>query len=177
MLLSRPYAVTAAFGFELARRRWDPRAPDLEMLKLVVECVVPEARAEARRWIDAVREQVARDTALLAALVVSAHADNREFARSLLRAVFLGDDDVRVLIGRAIAELRALPVSAEASARARDAALTLLASFRRQLSQLGLEVIRDLLLSPLPELQALAGDILAEHQTLAHSVPTISSSR
>jgi hypothetical protein len=171
MLLARPYAVTAAFGFELARRRWDPRCPDLALLRLVVECVDPEARAEAWRWIEAARERVSHDTGLLATLVTSAHADNRERARALLRAVLLGDDEARVLIGRALAELRALPPGDAARARAGDAALTLLACFRRQLSQLGLDAIRDLLRSPLPELQALAGDVLAEHETLSRSVP------
>jgi hypothetical protein len=171
MLLARPYAVTAALGFELARRRWDPRAPDLALLRLVVECVVSEARAEAWRWIEAVRERVLHETNLLAVLITSAHADNRERARGLLRTSPPGDDEARVLIGRALAELRSLPVSDESRARAGDAALTLLACFRRQLSELGLDVIRDLLRSPLPELQALAGDILSEHQTLSHSVP------
>ncbi|NOT61265.1 MAG: WGR domain-containing protein, partial [Acidobacteria bacterium] len=51
MLLGRPYAVTAKLGFELALKRYQAEAPDLNLVLAVADCCDAEARATAHRWI------------------------------------------------------------------------------------------------------------------------------
>jgi hypothetical protein len=77
MLLNRPYAATAALGFDLAKTRHDPLNPSLELLLALALCAYGPARAEGCRYIEQCRAQVSGDSAFLAQLCFSTHADTR----------------------------------------------------------------------------------------------------
>jgi hypothetical protein len=51
MLLERKYEVTARFGFELAKARYNPSSPNKDLILAVAVCANAEARAEAMRWV------------------------------------------------------------------------------------------------------------------------------
>ncbi|MBW2731201.1 MAG: hypothetical protein JRH20_02345 [Deltaproteobacteria bacterium] len=169
MLLSRPYEVTAQLGFELAEGRYDAANPDSALVAAVATCAYEPARRRAQGWIDADRARFCADGELMAALALSPYADNRQFARDLLRSSLLSDEAACALIGRLMAAL--LELGPDDGERAADVANTLLKGFSRQLTTLGVGIIRDLIAHVLPELHELAGDILLNHAELALCAP------
>lgn len=169
MILGRPYEATAQLGFELARERYRPGDPDLELVLAVANSASPEARAEAHGWIDQSREQFVRDGDFVVALVTSPQPDTREFARRLLRSSVLPDATARTLIVRLIAHLTGFGDGQEAEAA--DVAETIFKSFGNQLRQIGLDVVRDLLAHPLREVQELGANILLIHDVRPGELP------
>lgn len=169
MMLGRPYAVTADLGFELAQNRYDPAAPDLELVRGVAGCASERGRAAAHAWLRAGHRHMAADSALWAMLITSPHADNREFALEHLLAVGLDDDVARLVIGRAIARLKELEGASDEHLASAAAALRRL--FARQLRVVGEPVIRDLLAHPALPVQQLAAEILLDHETLGKKPP------
>lgn len=170
MLLSRPYDVTVRFALPLVTQRYQPDQPHAGLLLALASCLLPEARVYGRHWIEAQREWALHDSALIAGLVLSPHADTRAFVRRLLLAAPLPDAVAQPLIARLLAALLALP-EAEA-AQAQEAAETLRLAFALQVRTLGLEVIRDLLAHPLPVVQTLGAEILLTHAVPASDLPS-----
>ncbi len=169
MILSRPYEVTAQFGYELLSARYRPAEPDHELVLAVANCAAPAARAAAHRWIDERREHFMRDNDFTIALITSPHADTRAFARQLLRSTALPDAEARTLVVRLIAYLTGL--DATQATEASDIAETVLKSFGQQLRTLGFGVVLDLLTHPLAEVQELGGNILLIHEVRPSELP------
>lgn len=171
MLLERPFEVTAQLGFELARARYNPDDPDLALVAAVANCAVAAARKLAHGWIDADRTRFAGAHDLLVALLFSRHADTRAYARVLLQGVALPAAAATTLIGRVVADLLALPETADAGAIASDVGETLMRAFARPLRSVGLNVVVDLVNHPLLGAQLLAANILLNHDTRPEDLP------
>ena len=169
MLLSRPYEVTAQFGFELAQMRYRADAPDHNIVLAVLNCVSAKARQQAQSWIDDRREHFLKDGHLIAAVVSSPYDDVREFARQLLLSSTLPEPVAKIVIGRLIAYL--LTFERQQAALAKDIAETLRTCFGPQLRSIGLGVVLDLLAHPMLEVQELGGNILLNHSTPARDLP------
>jgi len=167
LLLRQPYEPTNRLAIDLAAAR--PLGG--ELLRALLDCRLAEARALAHRWLEERRTQVMRDSELLAALVVARFADTREFALQYLRTMEIDDETARLVIGRAVAALMALGAGDEDEERAAGAAATLLRVFARQLSVIGVDVVRQLVRHPARAVQELAGELLLNHAQLARAVP------
>lgn len=168
-LLSRPYEATAQLGFELARQRYQPANPNVELVLAIANCAYAPARAQAHQWVTDQRDTFLQQGTLIAGLVVSNHADTRAFARQLLNTAILDDATARSLIGRILAAL--LSLDEHQGELARDAAETLRIGFTPQLRSLRLEIILDLLHHSLPELQTLGAQLLLSHETPVVDLP------
>ncbi|MCI0486926.1 MAG: WGR domain-containing protein [Blastocatellia bacterium] len=169
MLLERPYEVTARFGFEMAKDRYQPANPDLKLVLALAGCAFEEGRRQAHRWIEEKREVFLQDSRFLTELAASAHADTRAFARELLRSSAFADEAARSLIARLIA--RMLTLTENEIAIANDLSETIFKCFGPQLRSVGLEVVADLLAHPMLAAQELGGNILLNHDTETRSLP------
>lgn len=168
-LLSKPYAVTAKFAFDLALPLYNPSQLQVNLVLALANCELQEARLQAYRWINDQREYFLTFTDFIASLIASQQPETRYFARRLLSSAILDDAAARVLIGRIIAVL--LSVTPNQTDMAREVSETLLLSFTPQLRNLGFGVILDLLRHPIPEIQALGARILLNHETQAVDLP------
>lgn len=164
MLLRRPYAVTAELGFELARSRYRPQAPDLGLLLALAVAAHEPARVQAWAWIDEARLLVMTAPELLAALVVAPHADTRAHARRFLESTNISPKIAEEVIARTLAAILALSDPLAQGELAREAGDTLLRAFARPLRGLGLAVVQDLLDHPMEAVQELGARILLGHQ-------------
>ncbi len=169
MILERPYAITAQFGFQLAKARYNALTPDRTLVLAVANCALEEARLEAHNWIFHARQRFAGDHEFLAALVFSSQADTREFARRLLAACHFSETEAARLVSRLIEEL--CGTAAEQSDRARDAATTILQCFAPHLRALDLKDVLALLNHQMLEAQELGGHILLQHETPVRDLP------
>ena len=169
MLLSRPYEVTSAFGFELAEKLYDPDDPNIELVLAVATCESAPARQKAMGWIDGRRELFARDTRVMSTLLTTTHSDTREFAAGLLKSTIYTESEAKNLIGLLISEM--IGFGEDKREIGKDLGNAILQSFGKDLRTLNLEIINDLLSHPLVEVQEFGGQILLNHETPAENLP------
>ncbi|PSB56509.1 WGR domain-containing protein [Chamaesiphon polymorphus] len=168
-LLAKPYEVTAQFGFELARSRYQPDNPQADLILAIANCAYAPARSEAHNWIRAQIDRFITDDRLIAGLIVSPEADTQLFVRQLLSNTIFPADTARTIIVRIIAELLTLDTTREQIAE--NATQTLITCFSVALRSIGLEIVLDLLRHPLPVLQTCGAQILLNHQTQTIDLP------
>lgn len=169
MLLSRPYAVTAKFGFETAKKLYDPANPNTVLALAVATSEDAEARAEAFKWIDAKHDLFAKNSPLFIKLFTSKHADARKFAGAILQKTVFTETEAKNLIGVLIAEMLSFGESQNETAA--DLGDALLKSFARELRTLNFETIENLLAYNLLEVQKFGGNVLLNHETSAENLP------
>lgn len=162
MLFRGPYEVTAAFALKLVKKAYGGREYPGEVVAAMANCGHAPARTEAFSQIEGRRVEYLKNVELMTALVTSAYADTREFARKLLKTATLQADNVKALVAKVLAWLHAAPESE--AARATDVVETLARCFPRELKELGLDVVADLLARPLLPLQMLGAEILLARQ-------------
>lgn len=170
MLLGRPYEITARFGFELAKLRYDAAQPDRDLVLAVATSAFAEARQHAHRWIDEGHHHFIHDNQFLLALITSAYADTRAFARDLVVSSALPAEQAKALIAQLIAALLAMRGEQNTDV-IRDVAEIMLKAFGTQLRVIGLQIVLDLLRHPLLAAQELGGNILLHHETPADALP------
>ncbi|MBC7880913.1 MAG: WGR domain-containing protein [Anaerolineae bacterium] len=168
VLLGTDYAITTQFGFELAQAKYDANQPDLPLVLAVANCIMPDARAVAQRWITENQQAFLGDTAFLAALITSRHLDTQAFAQRLLTTANLSESQSLALVGRLLAGLIALTEATPGTAGLVEILATL---FAQQLRNINLEVVLDLLRHPLAEVQTLGARILLNHATPVTDLP------
>jgi predicted DNA-binding WGR domain protein len=168
-LLSTRYEETAQFIFELAQARYQPTAPNLDLVLAAANCRYATARTTAHRWIDQKQEVFLADTSFLTALINSPYTDTCAFARRLLTASVLNPEVSEALVIRLLASL--LASAPETSQNAKEIGELLLTVFSPQMRHLNLDIVLDLIHHPLLAVQELGGRILLNHETPAEQLP------
>ncbi|WP_295615105.1 WGR domain-containing protein [Chamaesiphon sp. GL140_3_metabinner_50] len=162
ILLEKPYAVTAEFGFELAKSRYQSETPQHDLILAIANCAYAPARSQAHQWLQAQIDRFCTDDRLIAALVISIQADTQIFMRQLLGTANIPNATAQLIIGRIIAQLLTLDATQVNSIE--YAVETLITCFPIQLRSIGLEIVLDLLRHPIPALQVCGAQILLNHQ-------------
>ncbi|QRN98892.1 hypothetical protein JRI60_07630 [Archangium violaceum] len=169
MMLERPYEPTARLGFELASKRLDAKREPRALLLAVARASYVPARQQAFRWMDEVRHALAGDSGFLAGLATAPHADTRAYVANLVRGSVLSAQVVQALVGRLVAAL--LSMKKEDGPLAVDVGRVVLAALGPGSRAVGLEVVRDLLSHPVPEVQELGGELLLRRDPRTEPVP------
>ncbi len=168
-LLEKPYAVTAEFGFELAKSRYQPAQPQHDLILAIANCAYAPARSQAHQWLQAQIDRFCVDDRLIASLVISIQSDTQIFMRQILGTTNIPNPTAQLIIGRIIAQLLTLDETQVSIIE--NAVQTLITCFPIQLRSIGLEIVLDLLRHPLPALQVCGAQILLNHQTSVLDLP------
>lgn len=168
-LAGSPFEPTARLGLELAVERFDPENPDPELVLVLADSPLADARLQAAAWARAHWGTLRRDPGLVVGLVASPRSETRAVARDLLRKTALPESEAETLVARLVARLLGLGEGEDP--RAADVAETMLLVFRTVLRRIGEPVIRDLLAHPLANVQRLAGDIVLGHDVFSRQPP------
>ncbi|MCB9652560.1 MAG: hypothetical protein H6729_00315 [Deltaproteobacteria bacterium] len=168
-VLRSPFDVTARFGLEIAEARFDPAAPDPELIIAVANGVAIDAQTTAERWIKDAEGHLLTDASFWRWLLLSANPRMRHFAKAeVLRLKPSGSVRERILIG-VVAELLA-PDQKDANF-VTDVVEILGTTFADILGTLDFEIVCDLAEHPLLSNQVFAARILAGHARFFSEAP------
>ncbi len=162
-LLEQNYEITAELGFELAKERYNPEEPDLELALAVANCKNARARIAARSWIKKLsREQLT--IAFISELAFSDYHKNRVCAKDLLLKVSFEPEFIAALFAKFIAEIQNLKEAN--SSLLRDTLKLISEVFPEQVASLSGEVIYDLIDNGEPGARYAGGRLLLSHPRL-----------
>jgi predicted DNA-binding WGR domain protein len=168
-LLAQPYEITAQLAFELARDRYNPNEPNLDLVGAIANCAYAPARTQAYQWIQAQPEFFFTNPHLTASLITSSEFQTRSFTKTILGTLGLSIEHSQAIVARVIALIVTLESGQEEFAA--EICETLGLCFQSVLKNLDLGVILDLLQHPLSELQQFAAQILLDRETDATNLP------
>ncbi len=163
-LLEQPYVTTAQLAFELTIDRYNPQAPNLDLVGAIANCAYAPARSQAYEWIQAQPAVFLTQPHLAASLITSPELQTRTFTRTILGTLSLTTQQSQAIVTRAIALIVTLEDGQNQFAA--EVCETLRLCFQRVLKNLDLGVILDLLQHPLPELQQFAAQILLDRDNI-----------
>lgn len=170
--LNQPYPSTTRLSLQVVRQLYDPIQPNLDLLRLLAQHPLPDARELAREWILIQSDYFIRHTGFLAALILTEYQDVQDWTHQLLGQATLSGDASRAIVLQCVAELLALqPAQSNADAKAGAAAQTLAGFLMQALRAISLDVAQDLLASPVPNVQTLGAIILLNHATPPDQLP------
>ncbi len=168
MFLSRPYDITAEFGFEIAKKIYENDKSNVRLVLAVAICKNEAARKEAFGWINAKRELFANDSETMFKLLTADYADTREFASNLLYSTNYSDSEAQTFIGKFLSQM--LAFGENEGEKAKTLGEAIFKTFSKQLRSINLDVVNDLLNHKLVEVQTLGGNILLNHETPAENL-------
>lgn len=171
--LGLPYTATVALALESARRRFDPAAPDFELVLALLAADLEEARRQAQTWIAENPRTFLAQADFLVAAVVHPRSEARATARALLTDHGLPPSiDSEALGARILAAVLALQSDdVDVEARAADAGQMLRLSFGAQMRKLGFDIVRDLLGHPVDAVRMVGAHLLLEHDATVDEIP------
>ncbi|WP_419659466.1 uncharacterized protein Dvar_83620 [Desulfosarcina variabilis str. Montpellier] len=172
MLLSSPYTVTILLGLSLSKDRYDPSAPDVDLIQALLAADLDDARQIARGWVEDQPDLLVKTPGLMAFILTCGHADVRQWGHTLIARVAFDDADIEMLIARLVAFLLGLDDRPDFhDAIIADIASVMLGGWAKPCQRMDVGIIADLLYHPLTALKALAGRLLLNHHTSPDQLP------
>lgn len=166
--LQSKYSATNELGFRLAVDRYDANDPDFELVLLLANCSVEEAREQAKQWIEAKQSLFFENLEFTFSILTSPYAKTRSIGSNALSLFPSETDFVQALTGKLIAFL--LTATSDDIEIAEDVCSLMLRSyFDKSISGLGEPVLCDLLSGSLEPVLNFAGAVILQHPTLSKS--------
>lgn len=171
-LLSKPYLVSQQLGLDLARELFDPANPDRTLIVAVLSSSLTEAHDLGISWLRADERLVLGDPDFAAEIFLIPQTALHTKLRELLSGRALSPDFLRAFVPKVVTGLLELePEDETANETARHVRETLLILAGGTLGEIGLNVVRDLVGSPLTELQMLGGQALLQRTGDSDEIP------
>src|SRR5262249_487095 len=108
VLAASPYRRTARLGMDLVLARFDPARPDPELVLVLADSALEEARRQAREGGGDQWAVLGGSSTFVAGLAASPQAETRAFAREQLRQTAISDAEAQSLVARLVAVLHGL---------------------------------------------------------------------
>lgn len=170
MMLSRPFEMTAQFGFELAQKFYDARNPNAELILAIAFSKNSKVREQGFQWILENKDLFAKDAARLLQILANDLPEVREFGRKLVSETVYSEAEAQNLAAILISEIVSFgDLKAEIAI---DFGQAIYAGFAEHLRRINLAVALDLLRHPLVGVQMLGAKILSNHETPAEDLPS-----
>lgn len=160
-LLLSDFPLPAEFAFSLAQERFDPSAPDLDLVKAMLYGRLVPAQQKAQTWVEANKDFFLSDAAFVAALLICPNAYIRQWMDRLLAQQVYTTDAAKEIAQRAIMHVLAVKENTPDNNKSiQDAAAILIRHFAEALRTVNLQVVEHLLKSSVAGAQLLGIDVL-----------------
>nr|WP_255651147.1 WGR domain-containing protein [Cesiribacter sp. SM1] len=174
-LLNKVYPESHELGLELARERYDPDNPDVELLFALLNCKLLEAQALGISWLQAARRKLLQEKENVVRLLLAKQPAVGQWTKDNLSPNLFSTTLARGIVEDVLQQLPVLvPPDAEvatANAWVSQVADLLLILFPEVLKEASLMQVQLLLSHPLEAMQALGVKILLRHRTRAEELP------
>ena len=173
LLFEKKYEITQRFGLELAKAKYDPKNPDIDLVVTLLGSPLEAARKLALSWADANTRPFLTNTSFVVRLLFFYHEDVVEWTTDKRSLIPNETDQAYVIIGQCLSKM--MEYSSEATETEKAQILTagdhLANHFTKALSRVNLHLVNDLLGHPLPEVQVFGAKILRNHEVAVKDLP------
>lgn len=168
-LLDAPYAIPAAFGYDVVEKKYSEPARDAGLLVSMLNSIHEPAREKGKRWAEASSASLLEDSYFIVSLLFAQHDDTRSWFRGLISGKAISTDLQKTVMGRALALLQAYnPENTVEPQVIKEGTTALFEICRDEIETLDARVLSDLLRHPLPEVLLFGLRILAGRKTNMH---------
>jgi len=173
ILLNKSYDNTARFGLDLAKAKYNPNQPNIDLVNILLNVNISEARTQGIAWVNAQPNFFLNDADFVVKLLFNPHEDVNTWADQLLSGTLFQEEKSQVVIARAIALMMAFDEKATEAEKKSilNAGVRLTKHFQKTLSKTSFDLINDLLHHPLVEVQVFGAKILLNHETKVEDLP------
>ena len=173
ILLNKSYENTARFGLDLAKAKYNPNQPNIDLVNILLNVNITEARAQGIAWVNEQPSFFLNDADFAVKLLFNPHEDVNTWTDQLLSGALFQEEKSQVVIARAIAMMMAFDEKATDTERKSilNAGSILAKHFQKILSKTSFDLINDLLHHPLVEVQVFGAKILLNHETKVEDLP------
>jgi hypothetical protein len=152
-LLLSEYDLPSKFGFESCKEKYANQFPDDDLAMAMLNSSNEEARSLGKQWVDRYYKEYLRESGFIADLLFARNDDIRTWGKSLLRDKIadISEDIKKPVVAKSIANMMsAKDAEGDTEKIIRIASDNLFELFGNNLKEVSLDVIKDLLLHPLP---------------------------
>lgn len=178
-ILRAPYLETVELCVDLAKQRFNPLMPDIELVLALMECPIAQARELAYQWVNQNPSFYQLKPEFIITAFQSQHIENLSFIDNFLNRYPLSISDAkRVIEGVLTPFLEGYTSFDENNAthtsedeRLKTVINVFLNIFSKELSVINLAIPNVLLNKPYPMLQTLGARMILNHNTPAEQLP------
>ncbi|SFW32533.1 WGR domain-containing protein [Chitinophaga sancti] len=154
-LLINPYSIPQQFGLALAKEKYNPASPSLQLFVALMNSPLKEARELGIEWIRQHLEFCFQHTEFVSALILAVYDDVRQIAVDRLSTTPLPLDKCRVIIGSVVGVLLTPRGSDAAVYKILTAGCRILEQYMvTALEEVDFKIVEDLLKSGIPPAEA-----------------------
>lgn len=173
LIFNKKYLLTLRLGLELAKAKYNPSNPDFELIDLLLQSPLEEARTTGIEWLNDCKNAFLKDSEYIVSLIFNPYLEVGEWLEKNISPVVANDKLSYVVIGRSISEMMLLGATSEPDSKERILAGgdRLTGHFNRHLRKASLDLINELLNHPMPEVRVFGAKILLDHETPVSELP------
>ncbi|MDA3615775.1 WGR domain-containing protein [Polluticaenibacter yanchengensis] len=160
LLLRSGFDIPANFGFDLAKERYNPSQPDLDLIKAVLAGRIPEGRNLAKEWISGCANTCFSNSEWVSEVLFNPYEDVRSWLADQLKHQYFSPSQAEVICGRVIVKILATENTDEHNNIVRHATEIVLNQFATALLSINNTVIEDLIKHVLPAAQVFGLNLL-----------------
>ena len=173
ILLNKSYENTARFGLDLARKLYQPKNPNVDLIITLLNNQVVEARQQGMAWADEGRGFYFEQVDFVVDVLFNPYEDVNTWIDEALSAQTLTEEKSLTIIARAVARMMSYDENAteEEKKIILHVGEMLTKHFQKELSKTSFDLIHQLLSHPLVEVQVFGAKILLNHETEVKDLP------
>lgn len=168
ILISSGYESTMELGLEMAVSRFDKANLDSDLVLALANCRLDRARSQAKLWMVAHRQTFFKDIGFVYEVLTSNYSDIRSVGMEQLFSIPSDETALKVLTGRLVAFLQSAKDD-EKEIAASVGSVLLQKFFQPFVSNLGENVLCDLLSNKLIEVQSFVGSVVLNHSRFSQA--------
>jgi len=164
-LLSSPYDIPAAFGLRLTAEKFAGKQADPDLVIALLNSRNADARNKGKEWTRTYQQYYLQQSDFIKDLIFAADAGISNWANELIKNSDVNSEIRTVAAGKAVAQMMAFTAMTSANEQIINrASITLLTLFEKELQNISLTIISDLLQHEVPPVLLFGLQLLRKQQ-------------
>ncbi len=173
LLLEKPYECTTRYGIDLARIKYNPKRPDFELTIALLKSNLEAARQLGLEWLGSSKAIYFNATDFISDALFTSYSEIKEWFDQALSTASFNDTKAESVVAKSIAKMLAFAgeYTPQDQLSVLNAGDLLKQHFQKQLYEIDLSFVNNLLDHPLSAIKVFGAKILLNHRTEVKDLP------